>query len=231
MSPGRDRGVTLAWQDGRVLDESIINLTPHPIVIVAGDLAGTYPSQGCARVIGLPDGPVVDLPPERPTGPRYIVSVIVAERLPDRSDLLVPGMQVRDDEGRIVGAADLVRPQKASPALALLSRPGALWIRHARAYGAIRIRLPGHVQPGESGIAVAYDKEERAVAITLVETNDTPIGRAMISHGEILEGAEDHGMALELVDPIGSNLFASGIGGIMCVCQPARCACRRGCLS
>lgn len=44
--------------------ERIVNLTPHPLVITEGPLAGAYPPSGkCARIAHLPDGEVIDLPP------------------------------------------------------------------------------------------------------------------------------------------------------------------------
>lgn len=98
---------------------SIVNLTPHTVMVGHGPGAGTWPSFGVARVDPLPLGPVVGLPaPKR--GTIYIVSVIVAERLPMRRDLRVPGDQIRDADGRVIGAGKLARPRDVSPALAIL---------------------------------------------------------------------------------------------------------------
>ena len=97
----------------------IVNLTPHAVMVGEGPHAGTWPSSGVARVATLPLGPVVGLPaPKR--GTLYIVSLIVAERLPMRGDLRVPGDQLRDAEGRVIGATRLARPRDVSPALAIL---------------------------------------------------------------------------------------------------------------
>lgn len=99
---------------------TIHNLTPHVITVTAGHLAGTYPSEGVARVDRLPLGEVVGLPAPA-EGHRYIVSVLVAERelmkVNSRNDLFCPGEQERDSGGRIVGCRSLVHPREASPAL------------------------------------------------------------------------------------------------------------------
>lgn len=97
----------------------IINLTPHTIIIAEGPDAGSYRSDGVARVETLPLGPVVGLPAPR-KGRLYVVSLIVAERVPMREDLRVPSEQVRDDQGRVVAARGLSLPRDVSPALAVL---------------------------------------------------------------------------------------------------------------
>jgi hypothetical protein len=122
----------------------IHNRTPHPITIMAADgraVVATLPAasrRDVARVesttvedgalagLGVPLlrtrwGQVVGLPD--PTwGDMHVVSVIVAEAAIDSGrgadDLLVPGDQVRDDSGRIVGCRGLARASSASPALA-----------------------------------------------------------------------------------------------------------------
>jgi len=96
----------------------IINLTPHPINLIGW---GEIQPQGLARVSsevapvaeinGIPItykwlGEVTGLPP-RTCGVRYIVSLMVAQALPDRDDLLVPGEVVRDDIGRVIGCQSL----------------------------------------------------------------------------------------------------------------------------
>lgn len=101
---------------------TVVNLTPHDIALVddQGFARESYPRSGTiARVQGLPLGPVEGLPPPQ-EGTLYIVSVIVAERLPERRDLRVPGDQVRDAQGRIVGCRSLLLPEETSPALAML---------------------------------------------------------------------------------------------------------------
>lgn len=97
----------------------ILNLTPHVVTITYGRDAGTYPSAGLARLASLPLGDVEGLPPPQ-AGTRYIVSILVAERLPARDDLVVPGDQTRDGEGKITGARSLKPAREASPALAML---------------------------------------------------------------------------------------------------------------
>lgn len=102
----------------------ILNYTPHPVTVLLPDgTRRTYPSQGTARVActtlpvlapngtpltvdGVPVtclhyGAVEGLPDFDPPT-RYIVSRMVAECL-HRPDLLVPGGQVRDEEGRVIG--------------------------------------------------------------------------------------------------------------------------------
>ena len=97
----------------------IINLTPHPVTVLDGPHEGTYPSAGIARVDGLPHGPIVGLP-DPAEGVRYVVSVLVAEAVivanGRRNDIFVPGDQVRDESGRIVGCRELIHPRNASPA-------------------------------------------------------------------------------------------------------------------
>lgn len=131
----------------------IRNYTPHTITL-AGDTRTVLPSEGIARVDGLPLGPVVGLPNPRP-GTLYVVSVIVAERLPERDDLRVPGEQIRDEQGRIIGCRSLLRPERASPALALLHEmPEVMWARMMRRAGATTLTVP-QCMGGEYGTAVA----------------------------------------------------------------------------
>lgn len=51
-------------------------------------------------------GAVSDLPDPVP-GTVYVVSRVVAEACPDRSDLLIPGEAVRDQGGRVIGCRGL----------------------------------------------------------------------------------------------------------------------------
>jgi hypothetical protein len=51
-------------------------------------------------------GTVSDLPGPVP-GTVYVVSRVVAEACPDRSDLLIPGEAVRDQGGRVIGCRGL----------------------------------------------------------------------------------------------------------------------------
>lgn len=100
------------------------NLTPHTVnLITVEDERIIEPSGVVARVstieksIGVIDGvqvfeltygPVIDLP--SPTGgARYIVSKMVRDACPDRTDLFYPTRLVRDETGRIIGAGGLAR--------------------------------------------------------------------------------------------------------------------------
>lgn len=127
----------------------IINLTPHAITITTGEHAGTYPSEGVARVDGLPLGPVVGLPPST-ADTVYVVSIIVAEALPTRGDLRVPGEQVRDGAGRIVGCESLALPADCSPALAALTRLRDGW-RASQALAGL-LALPEDSGTGEQPV-------------------------------------------------------------------------------
>ena len=109
----------------------LINLTPHIINLVAED--GTQllslESQGVARVasttevvgylqvggVAVPQthttfGEVEGLPDPAP-GVGYIVSNMIISALAQqgirRTDLFTPGMQVRDDQGRVIGCRSL----------------------------------------------------------------------------------------------------------------------------
>ena len=111
----------------------LINLTPHTINIVTED--GTpilsLESQGVARVAATTEvvgviqvdemivpqthttfGEVEGLPDQAP-GVGYIVSNMIISALAQqgirRDDLFTPGMQVRDDQGRVIGCRSLDR--------------------------------------------------------------------------------------------------------------------------
>jgi hypothetical protein len=107
----------------------VVNLTPHSITVVCDDgSAITYPAPGsgvsAARVavtsvpappladgcptVRMSRGDVQDLPAPAP-GVLYIVSRMVADAVPDRDDLLVPGAPVRDAHGAVIGCRALVR--------------------------------------------------------------------------------------------------------------------------
>lgn len=106
---------------------NVRNYTPHPVTIIHGDgTTTTYPSEGIARVTcnskvvgtlnGVPltqpsYGKIEGLPDPEP-GVFLIVSRMIQmaaqhEAAKDpakfRGDLLVPGGQVRDEEGRVIG--------------------------------------------------------------------------------------------------------------------------------
>lgn len=99
----------------------IVNLTPHTINVL-GDNPQNFPPSGtvarCAvtrQQVGTVDGvplnrtvygDVTGLPAPQP-GTYYIVSALVAQAVPDRTDVLITDDAVRDDQGRIVGCRAL----------------------------------------------------------------------------------------------------------------------------
>ena len=107
----------------------IVNCTPHAINFVndAGEVIRTIEPSGIlprvsssievvGEIDGIPDestsyGEVVDLP-EKQDGVILVVSAMVASRLPDRDDLRIPGRQVRNDRGQIIGCKSLSNPNK-----------------------------------------------------------------------------------------------------------------------
>lgn len=103
----------------------IINLTPHSISFFKGDGSTVeVPTSGTiarlttqtiqtADIDGIPVtetvyGEIEGLPaPVK--GNVYIVSSLVAQRVPDRDDVFIPAESVRDDQGRIIGCKSLGR--------------------------------------------------------------------------------------------------------------------------
>lgn len=106
---------------------TILNCTPHALCFVdaAGEAirsiapSGILPRVSSSITVvgdidGIPDevtsyGEVVGLP-EKQDGVVLVVSAMVAARLPDRDDIRIPGRQVRDAQGRIVGCQSLSNP-------------------------------------------------------------------------------------------------------------------------
>ncbi|MFJ4010341.1 hypothetical protein [Streptomyces sp. NPDC090026] len=108
----------------------LVNLTPHPVRLISGDgtaLTELPSSPAPARrtestepeppliakgitvpVVRLSFGPVENLPPPTP-GTAYVVSRLVAEAYPDRDDLFVPALLVRDADGVTTGCRALAR--------------------------------------------------------------------------------------------------------------------------
>jgi len=100
--------------------DSFVNLTPHTINVLDADgnqLLAVDPSGTKARVdvqrtkIGAIDGvpiysttygDVKGLPAPK-SGVNYIVSGMVRDAVPDRDDVVSPGLLVRDDSGRPIG--------------------------------------------------------------------------------------------------------------------------------
>lgn len=108
----------------------LMNLTPHDIVLVKLNQAtGEYdelfrlpksplPARvemseslvgeaGGVEVYQANFGDVTNVPSANGVG--YIVSRLVAERLPERHDLLIPHKTVRDANGKIVGCRAFAR--------------------------------------------------------------------------------------------------------------------------
>ncbi|MBI4021601.1 MAG: hypothetical protein HY369_05140 [Candidatus Aenigmarchaeota archaeon] len=105
------------------------NLTPHEVVVQLSDgTTRAFPSEGVARLDVLPESPFVvdgipilpavrygspvDLPPAA-EGTMLIVSLIVAQALPGRNDLLAPASDlanaIRGPDGMIVAVRALRR--------------------------------------------------------------------------------------------------------------------------
>lgn len=98
-----------------------VNLTPHILNIIAADGSTVYiPPDGnrIARVGSISSivatvngininrqtfGKIMDLP-DAQDGIIYIVSRMVKDRVPDRADVVVPGVPFRDADGKIIGA-------------------------------------------------------------------------------------------------------------------------------
>ena len=107
---------------------NLINLTPHEVVLVCGDQVLAFPPSGTvARVIrerrregalkggdvlipvnAISETDIANLPPPE-SGTQYIVSNIVARFASDRDDLLAVDQVIRNNNGRIIGAAALAK--------------------------------------------------------------------------------------------------------------------------
>ena len=102
---------------------TIINLTPHDIVLYINDKPVLYESQGVVRanceseLVGTINGinvyknkyTSIDKMPKYKKGTYYIVSRIVAEIMRNRKDLLLANETVRDDKGQIIGCKSFSR--------------------------------------------------------------------------------------------------------------------------
>ena len=102
----------------------IVNCTPHSINVSGVEFppSGIIPRvTETATVIGnvavgdvdiditeIVLGNVENLPDPK-LGVYYVVSRITAEAVRDRRDLLIPGKQIRDENGRIIGCETLSR--------------------------------------------------------------------------------------------------------------------------
>lgn len=107
----------------------IKNCTPHAINFVndAGEVIRSIEPSGIlprvsstievvGEIDGIPDeatcySEVIGLP-EKQDGVILIVSAMVASRLPNRDDIRIPGRQVRNDRGQIIGCKSLSNPNK-----------------------------------------------------------------------------------------------------------------------
>ena len=101
-------------------------MTPHAINFVDGDghaVLTVEPSGSVARVKAstVSDGTIAGLPvtrtefgeveglPMPEDGKVFLVSSLVAGRVPDRRDVFIPNESVRDKDGRIIGCRSLGR--------------------------------------------------------------------------------------------------------------------------
>lgn len=106
--------------------KTIINLTPHAVSFINADGATVLTVEASGTVVrvsartvqtdtlnGLPVtqtefGEVQDLPDQK-DGTIYLVSSLVAQRVPDREDVFIPAESVRDSAGKIIGCRSLGR--------------------------------------------------------------------------------------------------------------------------
>lgn len=107
-----------------------INLTPHEINLITEEFSQSFaPSGEVARVKQIPveaeaifiPGETIKVPtvnmeygeliglPESVENTFFIVSGVVQAACPNRYDLLAPGEQFRDSEGRVVGCKNFKR--------------------------------------------------------------------------------------------------------------------------
>ncbi len=101
-----------------------INLTPHTINVqnVRNEMIAIQPSGNVARVemheiedcviddvviMTQRPGAVTGLPPET-EDEFYIVSALVRLAVPERDDVLSPGVPLRNDAGQVVGCVGLI---------------------------------------------------------------------------------------------------------------------------
>ena len=107
---------------GRKANVKFVNLTPHDITVVDGETRVTLPKSGqVARVavsqveVGRAEGIAlyqtrkgeVQGIPAQEEGTIYVVSLLVREALPARTDLASPGELIRDADGKPIGCRGL----------------------------------------------------------------------------------------------------------------------------
>ena len=100
----------------------IVNLTPHEITFVresgniaippSGDLARvSQKTEITGEIEGIPTTKTVYSEVEGLPKPKedtiFIVSSLVASRVPERLDVFIPNESVRDEQGRIIGCKSL----------------------------------------------------------------------------------------------------------------------------
>jgi hypothetical protein len=105
------------------MNSTVVNLTPHNVNVINDDGTTTYPPSGTVarvttqsvRVGLLGDGtPLfrtlygeVEGLPEPTEGTVYLVSSLVRNRVPNRTDVFSPFQLVRDENGNTVGCRGL----------------------------------------------------------------------------------------------------------------------------
>ena len=140
------------------------NLTPHPLGLHGPEgilnlpVAGAAPRLDVSRVAlgtlaGLPlvrstMGKVQGLPAQEP-GVVLVVSALVAEAAPERTDLAYPGEALRDEAGRVIGARGLCAGPGLAKLTAINTRLAALENATAStvAEGLARLARYGEQQP------------------------------------------------------------------------------------
>lgn len=173
--------------------------TEHPYTLVVGGTEAPSARQRWGQITGLPA-------PER--GVAHVVSAVVAAAAlcsaRGADDLLVPGEQVRDDEGRIVGARCLISARDAMPHLASGAQVWCCYSADdARAWGvpewALRAAMarPGPVSvevrgewtltsmaPGEWGVAHAplVDAADLAAWAIVCRVWETHFDKVWVRH-------------------------------------------------
>lgn len=114
------------FTNGTLVNPRFENLTPHDVNLILPDgEVLTIPASGKVARVGshveqignigaIPvvktvfDTNVTDLPDPQ-EGVIYLTSTLVAQAVPDRTDVLVPADLRRDDAGRIIGCGALQR--------------------------------------------------------------------------------------------------------------------------
>lgn len=114
----------------------LVNLTPHPVNLPGLSVPPSGKVARCqmfCNIVGQVDGVdiihrcfgnTIDLPEPVPDT-LFIVSMIVREAHPDRTDLASPGDPVRDIYGDVVGAKNLV----VNPVTGTASAAIAPWVQ------------------------------------------------------------------------------------------------------